>query len=126
MATYCVQGLTWVDDDLEDGYVRVEGNEPRFCMSLATYRALFGVRGGLSRLADTLWDLRGTYLLPRAVIEPEAAEDLLQGLAHVEVEPSETCIYPPCILPATQTHVDGFRLCDTHADLLRTWDDLVA
>lgn len=127
MASYSVQGLFWVDEDLEDGYLRVVDYHgyPKVFMSLPTYQVL-SRNSLLQRLLDTVWSQRGTFLLPRSVIEPDAAEDLRRGLSLVDPEPSEVCIYPPCSLVATTTHADGFRLCDTHADLMRGWDDLVA
>jgi hypothetical protein len=121
-----VQGLFWVDEDLEDGFVRVEGDRvPRILMSLPTYRAL-AFSSSLQRLLDAAWDLRGTLVLPRAVIEPDAAQDLRQGLSLVDPEPSEVCVYPPCSLPATTVHKDGFPLCAEHTALMAGWDDLVA
>lgn len=121
---HCVQGSLWVDDDLEDGYVRVSfSNVLMIDVSPATYRALFAT-DAVVRLVQAVRDLRGTFLLPRAVIEPEAAEDLLLGLSLVDAEPSDSCIYPPCSLPAEVVHDDGFPLCQHHAELMRGWDDL--
>lgn len=124
-----MQPQMWVDDDMPDGYVEIVGGRLRgmeeIFMSRATYFAIsFG--GHTERLWDTVQDMRGTVLLPRAVIEPDAAADLQQGLSFVEPEPSEVCIYPPCSLPAEVVHGDGFPLCAGHAELLSTWDDLVA
>ena len=119
----------WVDDALEDGYVAVEdgvGDRPLFVMSFPTYRALSFTPGGGQRLAETLWAARGTFLLPRAVIEPDAAADLQQGLSLVDPEPSDVCIYPPCGLPSEVVHEGGFPLCAGHAALMRDWDDLVS
>lgn len=123
-----LQGSFWLDTILDDGYLRVEGDEPgalpRIFMSLATYRALVQAHV-LPHLRDRLGEHRGTFLLPRSVIEPEPAEDLRLGLSLVDPEPSEHCIYPPCSLPAETVHEDGFPLCGEHAALMRGWDDLL-
>lgn len=129
MATRPIQGNTWLDDALEDGVVRISvdpgRSRARTFMTLPTYRAVARVEGGLQRLRETFGGQPGTFPIPRGVIEPEAREDLLLGLSLVDPEPSEYCVYPPCSLPSTQVHRDGFPLCDIHGDLLRTWDDLV-
>jgi hypothetical protein len=112
-----LQGDLWLDSELEDGHLRVQGEV--IFMSQATYRALSFDNGALNRApADTFW-------LPRAVVDADAAEDLRRGLALVDPEPSEYCVYGPCILRATQVHPDGFSLCDEHAALMGDWDDLL-
>lgn len=119
----------WVDDSLEDGYVTVSDDErgwDKISMTIATYRALASAPGALRRLCQGLYDQRGMFLVPRSVIEPDAAEDLRLGLALVDPEPSDYCIYPPCGLQATEMHKDGFPLCKTHLGLMSDWDDLVA
>ena len=120
-----VQGCFVVSDDMADGDVHVLGADPTMVMSMATYRALARCEGALRRLFDTLCTEQGTFRVPRSVIDPEAASDLLLGLALVEAEPSQVCIYPPCSLPAEAVHEDGFPLCPEHLALMRGWDDLV-
>lgn len=121
-----LQGDLWLDTELEDGHLRVQGEV--IFMSQATYRALSFDNGALNRL----WDLveagqapADTFWLPRAVVDADAAEDLRRGLALADQEPSEYCAYGPCILKATQVHPDGFSLCDEHAALMSDWDDLL-
>lgn len=127
MATRSVQGPIWVDTAMVDGDVRVSGPAgrlPAYLMSQSTYRALALCSGALARLTDALYDQRGTFRVPRSVIEPEAAEDLLLGLSLVDAEPSAVCINPPCGLPAEVVR-DGFPLCGHHAALMESWDDLL-
>lgn len=123
MATYEIQGLIWIDTDLGDGYVRVDDE---IYMSLPTYRAVTSQEGVVTRLVDTLEDVEGTYLIPGAVLWPEAASDLRLGLSLVDPERSEHCAFQPCVLPATVDRPEGFSLCDHHDSLMRDWDDLVA
>lgn len=121
MAVRSIQGKFMLDTELDDGFVRSAYG--CFFMSIATYRAL-ARQSLLQRLVEALAGQEGTRLIPRSVIEPEAAEDLLLSLSVVDPEWSETCIHPPCILPAEVDHPDGFRLCHEHAALLQSWDDL--
>lgn len=127
---YSVQGSLWVDPSLEDGYLRVAPNPKRpgarlVFMTVATYRALMREIGTPAALLERLGDREGTFLLPRSVIEPEAAEDLALGLSLVDPEPSDVCIYPPCGLAAEVVHEDGFPLCREHHALMGGWDDLL-
>lgn len=129
MDTYPLDPCVDADPDMEDGYVRRPGGRRRLFpiyMTEATWQALALTRGALPRLHEVIGDREGTFLIPRAVIEPEAASDLRLGLTLADPEPSEYCAYGPCILRATQVHPDGFSLCDTHTALMADWDDLVA
>lgn len=127
MATRVVQGSIWVDTAMPDGDVRVSGREgrlPNYFMSQATYRALALCEGAIPRLTQALREQRGIFRVPRSVIEPEAAEDLVLGLSLVDAEPSAVCINPPCGLPSEVVR-DGFPLCGHHAALMESWDDLL-
>ena len=129
MAVSPIQGFLYEDTDMDDGYVRAEpfGKfDTLLYLTRATYRALFYTQGAIPRLWDALGGREGTFLLPRAVIEPEAASDLRLGLSLVDAEPSEYCAFQPCILRATVDRPEGFSLCDYHATLMADWDDLIA
>lgn len=128
MDTYPLDPCVHADPDMEDGYVRrPTGRRRRFpiYMTEATFRALALTTGALPRLHEVMGDQEGTFLLPRAAIEPEAVSDLRLGLSLADTQSSEYCVYPPCILRATQVHPDGFSLCDEHAALMGDWDDLL-
>lgn len=59
MVTYHIQGLTWIDTDMEDGYVLVWDEEwPTFFMTKPTYLALSSYGDARQRLPAALWDLR--------------------------------------------------------------------
>lgn len=122
-----LQGDLWEDSELDDGYlVVVRAHREVVYMSVVTYHAISHA-GALGRLWDFAESgVEGMFLLPRSVIEPDAAEDLRRGLAFVDPEPSDACIYPPCSLPAEVEHEGGFWLCSHHAELMSGWDDLVA
>lgn len=122
---------TYADSSVEDGYVRTEPSEEwvgdlEFYMSEQTYAALWRAQL-LPEVYDVLGQRpAGLHLIPASLIRAGEAGDLRRGLDLVEPEPSEYCIYPPCILPATVSHSEGFPLCAGHAELLQGWDDLVA
>jgi hypothetical protein len=66
----------------------------------------------------------GTYLIPMSLMRNGEAEDLVRSLELLDPEPSPTCIHPSC-MQATVTVKDGYPLCENHAALLQSWDDLI-
>jgi hypothetical protein len=129
MARKAIGGLFFADDSLEDGYVEAsgEGTYPDLAMTMATWLALQSVTDANRRLVDALLHAeRGSmHLIPRSVIEADVAAEVRLGLALVEPEPSQWCLYPPCGQDAV-TSRDGMPLCQYHDELMQGWDDLVA
>jgi hypothetical protein len=117
---------THADDSMEDGYVRVEDGGRNMFMTQATYDALWMSGDTLPEVYDVMEQRPdGVHLIPRSVIEREAAREVELALGLVDPEPSGTCILPTCIQDSV-TERDGFPLCQIHADLMQDWDDLVA
>lgn len=120
---------TYLDSDLADGYVRTLSRSgayrPDVYLSRPTYSAL-GRAGLMPRLYELVQHLAdGVHLLPRSVIEPEAADDLRHAIALADLGPSDGCVMPGCL----QDVVDrsrGFSLCAGHEALMADWDSLTA
>lgn len=122
----------WADPSMDDGFVRVVAteydDESEFYMTAATFRALGWHDEGKSliRMFEVMEGRpEGTYAIPRAVIEPDAAIDTQLALTLAEPGPSEDCVLPTCFQPAVSVE-RGFPLCQTHAELMADWDSLVA
>lgn len=117
------------DSALEDGYVRLErpadDYEPHFATNAATFSAL-AMAGLLQRLFETLeFADEGTYLLPRSVIETDAASDLQRAMEYADLAPADGCVMPGCLQDVIG-RARGFSICAHHDALLQDWDSLVA
>lgn len=115
----------FLEETLEDGHVRVEPDEQwewALHMSGPTFSALLW-----SDLLDTAWVKLteigpGTHLIPRSVIEADAAADLRQAIEFADL--TDGCVMPHC--QQDVVHRDrGFNICATHDALLQDWDSLV-
>lgn len=122
----------YLDPNLEDGYVRQQEDRPGYpilavYMNARTHTALATTDGGypLVRLFDILETMpEGTYLIPRAALEPDMAADLQNAVAITEPG-GEGCTMPGCM--QDQVSVErGYPLCQMHSGLLDDWDSLVA
>ena len=117
---------TYADDSMADGYVRVERGGRDMFMTIDTYNALWMSGDTLAEVYVAMEERPdGTYLIPRSVIEREAAREIEMTLGLLDPEPSSTCILPTCSQDSV-TERDGFPLCQIHVDLMQDWDDLVA
>ena len=117
---------TYVDNDVEDGYVLTEPSEyypdmVDFTMSKATHMALLhsGTMPDVYRALESREP--GLHLVPASILRADEAEDLNQGLTLIDpTGTSEYCDYPPCSLPADLV-IEGFSLCVEHALLKTDW-----
>lgn len=119
---------TFIDSDVEDGYVRTQPSEELygmldFFMSKPTFQAL--LRAGYLPEVYSELEARpvGLHLIPASILRSDERDELQRGLSLVDPSGSEFCEYPPCILPA-DLEVDGFRLCASHGLLLPGWDQV--
>lgn len=116
---------TYVDDDMEHGFLRVRDIGREFSevtMSPATYQEI-SARGSVSAMYDAIEELGpGLHPVPLAVLD---TADVERMLAIAEPGDGSWCVMSGCLQDVVSTE-RGFPLCATHSEHLRDWDSLLA
>lgn len=92
--------------------------------------AVLAAHGMLQQVMDVVGPRgEGTYVIPRSVIDREAAADVEHQLDYLSSfddasSAGDRCVMPHCLQDG-EDKKRGFVLCREHADALQDWDDLV-
>lgn len=122
-------GVVWVSEE-EDfeliGYVCLHIHPDTFRAAIKHNHALAPLITIIEALNPEPWEmlrLPAPYdVLHLHAAPDEVAEEVVRSLElYDERQPSQVCVYAPCLQPVTSTE-RGFSLCTAHADMVASWD----